>query len=505
MGKVWLVGAGPSDAELITVKGKRLLEEADVIVFDRLVGQGILMYGNPDAEYIDVGKRSGHHPIPQNEINEILVREAKAGKQVVRLKGGDPFVFGRGAEEAELLAQEGILFEIVPGITSAIAVAAYAGIPVTYRNAASSLHIVTAHKKAGGIPEKEYEALVRTKGTLVFLMGLTTLPEVAAGLVRAGMDPMTPSAVLEKGTTAAQRNVCAPLSELPGRVKEAGVTSPAIIVVGEVCALPGLSWYEKRPLAGMRIVVTRPRERQGRLSAMLREKGAEVLEIPAIAIRPAKDTSVLEKALGEIVSYEWLVLTSPCGAKQWLAFLRKHQIDLRSISHLKLACIGPGTAKVMEESGWYKDLMPEIYDGAHLGKALAEAAKPGERILIARASLGSEELLRELSHNPEIEVTDAPLYDTVYETYEHIDFAREFAYEHTYAMFTSASTVRGFAGAAHGVNLNTVKALCIGQQTAEAAEAFGMQVMTAREATLEALVELAELAKSGEEQTCRQI
>ena len=184
-GKVWLVGAGPSDVELITVKGKRLLEEADVIVFDRLVGQGILMYGREDAEYIDVGKRSGHHPIPQEEINEILLREAKSGKKVVRLKGGDPFVFGRGAEEIELLLKEGIPYEIVPGITSAISVAAYAGIPVTHRNMASSLHIVTAHKKAGGIAEKEFESLVTMGGTLVFLMGVTSLPEVTEGLLKA--------------------------------------------------------------------------------------------------------------------------------------------------------------------------------------------------------------------------------------------------------------------------------------------------------------------------------
>lgn len=497
-GKVWLVGAGPSDMELITVKGKRLLEEADVVVFDRLVGQGILMYGRKDAKYIDVGKQSGHHPIPQEEINEILLQEAKAGKKVVRLKGGDPFVFGRGAEEIELLVKEGIPYEIVPGITSAISVAAYAGIPVTHRHMASSLHIVTAHKKAGGIAEKEFKSLAAMGGTLVFLMGVTSLPEVTEGLLRAGMDPDTPSAVLEKGTTAAQRKVCAPLCELAERAREAVIASPAIILVGEVCSLSELGWYDKRPLAGMRIIVTRPRERQGRLSRMLREEGAEVFELPSIAVRPMKEMTVLEKALSEINAYQWLVLTSPSGAEQWMKFLRERKMDIRKLSHLKLACIGPGTADVMEAYGWYADLIPDVYDGGHLGKLLAKNIKAGERVLIARASQGNPELLEELSQTEQIQITDAPLYEIIEEQYEHIDLRREFSYERTYAMFTSASTVRGFVHAAKGVAPEQVKALCIGKQTEQAARAFGMKTLTAKEATLESLIALAKSAQKGE-------
>lgn len=497
-GKVWLVGAGPSDVELITVKGKRLLEEADVIVFDRLVGQGILMYGRKDAEYIDVGKRSGHHPIPQEEINEILLREAKSGKKVVRLKGGDPFVFGRGAEEIELLLKEGVPYEIVPGITSAISVAAYAGIPVTHRNMASSLHIVTAHKKAGGIAEKEFESLVTMGGTLVFLMGVTSLPEVTEGLLKAGMNPNTPSAVLEKGTTAAQRKVCAPLSELAGRAKEEQITSPAIILVGDVCSLSEMSWYEKRPLSGMRIIVTRPRERQGRLSQMLREEGAEVFEFPAIAVRPAQNTEVLEKALAKIDTYRWLVLTSPSGAEQWMKFLRERRIDMRTLSHLKLACIGTGTASIMETHGWYADLIPDRYDGVHLGRLLAEKVKAGEKVLIARAAQGNPQLLEELMRAEQVQITDAPLYEIEEERYAYIDLRREFSYERTYAMFTSASTVRGFVNAAEGIELGQVHAFCIGKQTEKAARAFGMKTLTAKEATLESLIALVKSVQKGE-------
>ncbi len=378
-GKVWLVGAGPSDQELLTVKGKRLLSEADVIVYDRLAGQGVLTYGAEHAEYIDVivydrlagqgvltygaehaeyidvGKHSGNHRVRQSEINQILVREAMEGKKVVRLKGGDPFVFGRGAEEAEELKKAGIPFEIVPGVTSAVSVPAYQGIPVTHRDAASSLHIITAHKKEGHEPDEiPFRELAGVKGTLVFLMGVSTLPFLCANLIREGMDPQTPAAILERGTTARQRKITGTLETLealaketlpflcanliregmdpqtPAAILERGTTArqrkitgtletlealaketkiqtPAIIVVGEVCACRSLEWYDKRPLAGMKIMVTRPKEQSSRLAGMLREEGAEVLEAPAIRIVPEVENERVSQVLFHIQKYQWIV------------------------------------------------------------------------------------------------------------------------------------------------------------------------------------------------------
>ena len=298
-GKVWLVGAGPSDIGLMTVKGKYLLERADVIVYDRLAGQGALTLGNPGARYIDVGKTAGRHPVPQQEIHRILVEEARKGNRVVRLKGGDPFVFGRGAEEALELEKAGIPFEIVPGITAATAVPAYQGIPVTCRNKASSLHLVTAHKKDGSFPDIPYGALAESGGTLVFFMGVHTLPRIQEGMRKAGMKEETPAAVLERGTTAGQRKILGTLKDIAEKAKEAKVQSPALILVGETAGMRELEWYDRRPLAGKKILLTRPREVSGELAAMLREKGAEVLEAPSIRIVPSREAGELAGALAE--------------------------------------------------------------------------------------------------------------------------------------------------------------------------------------------------------------
>lgn len=492
-GKVWLVGAGPSDIGLMTVKGKYLLERADVIVYDRLAGQGALTLGNPGARYIDVGKTAGRHPVPQQEIHRILVEEARKGNRVVRLKGGDPFVFGRGAEEALELEKAGIPFEIVPGITAATAVPAYQGIPVTCRNKASSLHLVTAHKKDGSFPDIPYGALAESGGTLVFFMGVHTLPRIQEGMRKAGMKDETPAAVLERGTTAGQRKILGTLKDIAEKAKEAKVQSPALILVGETAGMRELEWYDRRPLAGKKILLTRPREVSGELAAMLREKGAEVLEAPSIRIVPSREAGELAGALAEKPGYDWLVFTSRNGVRIFRDSLRQARVDIRTLAGVKVAAIGPGTGSALEEAGIWPDLMPEIYDGGHLGMALKEAVKTGERVLLPRARKGSPEVTAPLLKIPGVEIREIPVYDTVYETCPFLDIRKEIEEKITdYVLFTSASTVRGFVKTAEGMDFSLVTALCIGKQTAEAAAGYRMQVRTAREATPRALVELAE-------------
>ena len=261
VGKVWLVGAGPGDIGLFTLKGERVLREAEVVVYDSLVGQGVLSMIPEQARCINVGKRAGNHTMPQEQINQVLLKEAQKGFRVVRLKGGDPFLFGRGGEELELLKAHHIPYEVVPGVTSPLAVPAYNGIPVTHRDFTSSLHIITGHKKKGMEYDIDFQALVHTKGTLVFLMGVTALEDICQGLLKAGMEPDMPAAILQKGTTAGQRRIVATVETLPEQVKRQGIETPAIIVVGKVCELAKrFSWYEELPLAGWKVLVTRPKD-----------------------------------------------------------------------------------------------------------------------------------------------------------------------------------------------------------------------------------------------------
>ena len=494
VGKVWLVGAGPSDPGLFTLKGKRVLEEADVVVYDRLVGQGVLTMIPEKAKVIDVGKRAGNHTMPQEKINEVLLEEAKKGKKVVRLKGGDPFLFGRGGEELELLVKNGIPYEIIPGVTSALAVAAYNGIPVTHRDFCSSVHIVTGHKKKGETYDIDFEALVRTRGTLVFLMGVSALKDICEGLLKGGMDPFMPAAILQKGTTARQKRILATVATLPEEVHKQGIETPAIIVVGKVCSLSEeFAWWEKLPLFGKKIVVTRPKELVSRMTKKLREKGAEVLELPAIRTVPLSDQSRLLEKLKELDTYQWIVFTSPTGVKVFFDVLKKEKFDIRYLLPLKVAVIGEGTKKALEERGIYADLMPEIYDGRSLGKALAEVCTGTEKILIPRATLGTEELLEALHEKEGLTIHDIPTYDTVYENSRIIDEKEEFGQDQIdYAVFTSASTVKGFAESVNGIDFSKIKAICIGKQTQNAAEKFGMETYRSQKATIDSVIALTE-------------
>lgn len=494
-GKVWLVGAGPSDAGLFTLKGRQVLTEAEVVVYDALVGPAILAMIPETAEAINVGKRSSNHTMRQEQISELLAEKAKEGKRVVRLKGGDPFLFGRGGEELEVLLREGIAYEVVPGVTSAISVPAYQGIPVTHRDYCSSVHIITGHKREGEACNIDFEALVRTKGTLVFLMGVSALQMICEGLLAAGMKKDMPAALLAKGTTAAQRRIVATVETLPEEVARQGAITPAIIVVGEVCALADtFSWADQLPLGGVRVLLTRPRELSGTTALKLRKRGAEVIELPAIRTEARQENAELKKALEEIRVYEWIVFTSPTGVRVFFEELQAQRFDVRKLAQVKFAVIGTGTEKELAKHGFYADLMPEVFDAAHLGAALAAVCE-NTRVLIPRAAVGSPELIAELQKAAGVQADDIAIYDTVYGLQEDPDAApvqvkRELGQgAETYVMFTSASTVKGFAAAAGDIDYPAVQAICIGKQTKAAADAYGMQTYMAERATVDSLVE----------------
>lgn len=500
-GKVWLVGAGPGDPGLFTLKGRQVLQRADVVVYDALVGEGVLGMIPREACLINVGKRASNHTMPQEQINQVLLEQAREGKQVVRLKGGDPFLFGRGGEELELLSREGIPFEVVPGVTSALAVPAYNGIPVTHRDYCSSLHIITGHKKQGEPYNIDFQALVRTGGTLVFLMGVSALGDICRGLLKAGMAADMPAALLSKGTTAGQRRIVATVGTLEEEVARRGAVTPAIIVVGRVCALEKeFYWYERKPLAGKKILVTRPRELSSQMAEKLRKRGAEVLELPAIRTVPIRPNPQLEQCLERSGEYDWIAFTSPTGVRVFFDCLME-QWDVRRIAGARFAVIGSGTGKALKERGFQADLMPETYDGASLGRALAEVCRPGERVLIPRAALGTQELLRELQAVPHLLVDDVPTYETEYETSPLIDERAQLeSGQIDYAVFTSASTVRGFARAVEGLDFSKVRAVCIGRQTRAAADALGMRTWVSERASMDSVVErLEELAADEEE------
>jgi uroporphyrinogen III methyltransferase/synthase len=489
-GKVYLVGAGPSDVGLLTIKAKSLLERADVVLYDSLVGEAILGLIPPEIRRINVGKRAGHAHMSQEQINQTLLDEALKGNMVVRLKGGDPFLFGRGGEELELLCEYGIPFEVVPGVTSAIAVPAYAGIPVTHRDFCSSVHIITGHLKDGDRPRIDFEALVRLNGTLIFLMGIGALAFICESLIKAGMAEDTPAAVLEKGTTAGQRRVVATLRDLPSEVQRQKIDTPAIIIVGGVCSLADkFHWAEDRPLGGARVLVTRPKELASRLTGTLRGFGAEVLEIPAIRTTEIEDNKPLRTALGRLCDYRWLVFTSQAGVDVFFDALARQRIDIRSLAGIKFAAIGPATAKAVTDRGVLIDCVPETYDAGMLGQQLAQVVLPGEKLLIPRARIGSEELTKVLDAAG-VPYDDIPVYDTVPIQNNVLQLPDILGRtKSAYVAFTSASTVKSFVSMAEGADLTGVIAVCIGEQTAREAEKYGMKTVLSDEITIDSVAD----------------
>ena len=431
-GVVYLVGAGPGDPGLMTRRSLELIAAADAILYDRLIPPGALQGARGDAELRYVGKEPGRPAMAQEEINALLVELGRAGKRVVRLKGGDPFVFGRGGEEAEALAAAGVPFEVVPGVTAGVAAPAYAGVPVTHRDAASAVAFVTGHED----PAKEgsaldWDALARFPGTLVFYMGVRNLRLIADRLIAAGRDGAQPAAVVARGTLPGQRTVAAPLSEIAGRVEEAALRPPAVTVVGPVAGLrETLAWLERRPLHGQAVAVTRARAQASGLASRLRELGAEVLETPAIRIEPR----AVEPP--DLTPYSLVCFTSPNGVRLFFEALPG---DARSLAGAQVAAIGPGTAAELERHGVRADVVPERFVAEGLLEALPDVR--GKRVLVARAAEARDALpdgLRDRGASVDV----VALYDTVAEPLSADE--RRALEEATYVTFTSSSTVRFF-------------------------------------------------------------
>lgn len=478
-GKVYLIGAGPGDEGLLTLRGDSILKRAEVVVFDRLVNRRILARANASAELIFVGKNAGAHPIPQEQINRILLEKALVGKLVVRLKGGDPFLFGRGGEELELLCENNIPFEVVPGVTSAIAAGAYAGIPVTHRDYCSSLHIITGHKKRDGALDINYTALVELGATLVFMMSIASIAEVTMGLLGAGMPRDMPSAVVENGTLPNQRKLLGTLENIAALVSENAITSPAIIYVGKVCALSErFDFYNKLPLKGCKILTTRPTNAAGKLHELLYENGAEVIELPCITTKKIAFST-------DVTAFDVLVFSSAVGVESFFAQLESDKLDSRALAGKVVAAVGKVTAKALQEKGILADFLPEKSDGEALGAGLIAGGfvAKGTRVGLFRARVSGEELPRILRSAGAV-VEDIATYETAIAV-ENCGGKCDF----DYVTFTSASCVEGFKSAFANEDCADIKAVCIGDKTAKAARAFGMKVHVSQEVSIESMVE----------------
>ena len=495
-GIVYLVGAGPGDPGLMTRRSLELIAEADVILHDRLIPPGALDGARRDAELRYVGKEPGAPSPAQDEINVLLVELARAGKRVVRLKGGDPFVFGRGGEEAEALAAAGVPFEVVPGVTAGVAAAAYAGIPVTHRDSASAVAFVTGHED----PEKpesalDWDALARFPGTLVLYMGVRNLALIAQRLIAAGRDADEPAAVVERGTQPGQRTLVDTLRGLPSRVAEAGIRPPSITVVGPVAGLHDtLGWLERRPLHGHVVAVTRARAQASGLAGRLAALGAEVVEAPAIRIEPRRLGGELLAAVARIREYALVCLTSANGVRLLFDALDATGADARALAGATVAAIGPGTAAELEQHGVRADVVPERFVAEGLVEELGGLPLQGRRVLIARAA-GARSVLPDALRGRGADVDDVALYDTVPEPLA--DGQRERLARATYATFTSSSTVRFFTEAG-GELPPTARLVSIGPITSETARELGLTVhVEAERHDIDGLVE-ALLADAGE-------
>lgn len=480
-GKVYILGVGPGDYKLMTLKAAECIEKADVIVYDRLVNSKILRFAKQNAEFIYVGKKPDHHAVPQDGINEILVQKAMEGKTVARVKGGDPFMFGRGGEEAEVLVEKGIEFEIIPGVTSAISVPAYAGIPVTHRDYCSSLHIITGHEKPGKETSFiDYEALAKVEGTLVFLMGVKNLTEISSNLIKYGKDSSTPAAVIEKGTTSSQRTVTGTLESIAGVVSEAGIRSPAVTVIGGVVNLKEkLHWFPKGKLAGKSVLVTRSRDQASRLVQVIEDMGGEAIEFPTIKIAEPLDYSLFDKALFSLGTFNWLVFTSVNGVTSFFQRMKTKKIDIRNLWGVKICAVGEATAAELEKHGLASDFMPGNYTTSDLLDGLLKRIKPGEKVLLARADIGSEELSEGLREN-NVDFEDLAVYRTLIES-PHKEEVIKLLEENSlnFVTFTSSSTVRNFVSIIGKENLNKLintKVVCIGPVTEQTAKELGLNV-----------------------------
>ena len=459
---VYLVGAGPGDPGLLTLRGAEALRAADVVVYDRLSVEALLDLAPASAERISVGKTPGHPSVAQEEINALLIERGKAGQQVVRLKGGDPFVFARGGEEAAALTDAGLDFEVVPGITSAVAVPAYAGVPVTHRGLSTSFTVVTGHEDPWAATETDWEAVARVGGTIVVLMGVATRAAIARRLMDGGLDADTPVTAVQWGTRPQQRTVRTSLADLG----TASVDTPATIVIGRVAALD-LAWFERRPLFGRRVVVTRAATQASALVAPLHALGAEAVEAPSIVIKDAADGgAALREAAGRVASYDWVVFTSVNTVERFLPLLR----DARAFGAARVAVIGPGTADALAAHNVVADIVPDRF----VAEALLDAFPPGSgRVLLRRAAVARDVLPDGLrAAGWEVDVVEA--YRTVAVRPSPERLAAAVAADAV--TFTSPSTVRPFVDAVGGPGAVPLLIVCIGAVTAEAARDMGIDV-----------------------------
>jgi uroporphyrinogen III methyltransferase/synthase len=464
-GKVFLVGAGPGDPSLLTLRAAELIARADFIAIDALVSDAIADRVPPTAEVVYVGKRASKHALPQEKINQLLIDEAKKGKMVVRLKGGDPFVFGRGGEEAEELVAAGVAFEIVPGISSSLAGPAYAGIPVTHRSYATSLTLVTGHESDTSTGIK-WEALAQLDGTIVFLMGFANLPMISRKLTENGVSPDRPVAVISKATTRDQRTVIGTLATIEAKVAAANLPTPALIVVGEVVKLHDvINWFETKPLFGKRIVVTRAREQASELKRLFEESGASVVQFPTIEIAPPESYGSLDVAVEN--RFDWLVFTSVNGVTVFFDHLFTKGRDVRALAGARIACVGETTATALRARGLAPDLVPDKFMSTALIPHF-DADQTGVRIAVIRAAEGRDEFIDEMRRRG-ADVHLAVAYRTI-----PVAANADELHDIDVVTFTSASTVDNFF-AATNVDLNGTLLASIGPTTSDAIRKHGRQ------------------------------
>ncbi len=484
-GRIILVGSGPGDPKLITVRGLEALRAAEVLIYDYLAPGELLAEVPSGCEVIYVGKKAGSHTMAQDEINKLIVDKALQGRLVVRLKGGDPFVFGRGGEEALVALDAGVPFEIVPGVTAGVAVPAFAGIPVTQRGINVAVTFVTGHED----PRKDssainWSALAASGATLVFYMGVGNLGLICARLVEGGRAADTPVAVIHRGTTRRQKTVTGTLADIEQTVSAAGLRPPSIIVVGQVVGLRDrLRWFEDRPLFGRRVIVTRAREQASDFSALLGELGAQVIELPTIRIGPGPDPAAVDRAVGALAGYDWIVFTSVNGVAVFMERIAASGGDVRWLGRAKLCAIGPATALALEERGLRVDVVPETYVAEEVVRALKRAADElsGKKILLPRAEI-ARKVLPESLREAGATVDDVPVYSTRAESPENLDEVRAQleAGEIDVITFTSSSTVENFV---HMAGEETVRKAAergtviaaIGPITAEKASSYGLE------------------------------
>lgn len=493
---VYLVGAGPGNPGLLTLRAAEVLRRADLVLYDKLVSVILLEHAPPEAERVCVTDLGPCHAQRHAPIIERMLSAARAGERVVRLKGGDPYVFGRGGEEAEALHEAGIPFEVVPGITAALGTAAYAGIPLTHRECSSAVAFVTGHEN----PDKpasllDWSALARFPGTLVFYMGISRLDRIARSLIAAGMSPDTPAAAVHAATTGQQLTVTASLHELPNRVRAEGLASPGLVLVGPVVALrEPMRWFERRPLFGKRVLVTRPRQQAGDLAQRLVELGAMTYLLPTLEIREPADWGPVDRALGNLSSYNWVVFSSANGVRAFVSRLRALGLDLRALGGVRLAAIGPKTADALKEYHLEPDLVPARYQSEDLAAALRERIGPGERILLARADRGRELLRDELASLCTVEqIAVYAQSDALQLDEDVLDHLRRG--EIDYVTLTSANIARSLIERLDStcrarIDAGEVRLVSISPVTSAEVERLGLPIAAeAREATAEGLVE----------------